>query len=116
MGKILDALAGFINANQWPVLPGEDQSLRMFYQGKNGRYSCVAQALEEQGIALFYSIAPINVPAQKRQVVAEYLTRVNYGLLLGNFEMDFEDGEVRCRTSASADGIEWSPEMMTLPP
>ena len=29
--------------------------------------------------------------------VAEYITRANYGLRLGNFEMDYRDGEVRYR-------------------
>ena len=31
--------------------------------------------------------------------MAEYLTRANFGLNIGNFEMDFDDGEVRYKTS-----------------
>jgi hypothetical protein len=31
--------------------------------------------------------------------MSEFLTRANYGLILGNFEMDFTDGEVRYKTS-----------------
>ena len=31
--------------------------------------------------------------------MAEFLTRVNYGILIGNFEMDYKNGEVRFRTS-----------------
>jgi hypothetical protein len=31
--------------------------------------------------------------------VCEFLTRVNYGLAAGNFELDFSDGEVRYKTA-----------------
>ena len=32
-------------------------------------------------------------------MVAEFITRANYGLKVGNFEMDMDDGEVRFKTS-----------------
>lgn len=31
--------------------------------------------------------------------VAEYLTRANYGLNIGNFELDFRDGEIRYKVA-----------------
>ena len=45
-----------------------------------------------------------TVPDARRLEVAEFLHRVNYGLLLGNFEMDYDEGEVRFRTSLMAEG------------
>ncbi len=36
--------------------------------------------------------------------MAEFLTRANYGLVIGNFEMDFGDGEVRYKTSIDVEG------------
>ena len=36
----------------------------------------------------------------------EFLTRVNYGLAVGNFEIDLDDGEVRFKTSLDAEGSE----------
>lgn len=41
-----------------------------------------------------------KVPPKKRIEIAEFLTKVNYGLIAGNFEMDFQDGEVRYKTYA----------------
>ena len=38
-------------------------------------------------------------------MVAELLTRVNHGMILGNFEMDYADGEVRYKTSAYLEEI-----------
>jgi len=38
----------------------------------------------------------------------EYLTRVNYGLPIGNFEFDFDSGEIRYKTSIIArDSVEF---------
>ncbi|MCL1889815.1 MAG: YbjN domain-containing protein [Desulfovibrionaceae bacterium] len=38
-----------------------------------------------------------------RLKVAEYITRANYGLKFGNFEMDFNDGEIRYRMTVSCE-------------
>ena len=32
-------------------------------------------------------------------MVAELITRINFGLLIGSFEMDWSDGELRIRTA-----------------
>jgi hypothetical protein len=39
---------------------------------------CYAKAKEEQQQFVFYSIAPINSPEEKRTAIAEFLTRANY--------------------------------------
>jgi hypothetical protein len=35
----------------------------------------------------------------KQQTIAKFITRANYGMSLGNFELDFNDGEIRYKTS-----------------
>ena len=44
-----------------------------------------------------------NVPADRRTAMAEALSRINTRIPLGNFELDFEDGEVRFRVSADVE-------------
>jgi len=44
---------------------------------------------------LFETRLPVNVPEKSRDAVSNYLTRANYGLLVGGFQMDFSDGEVK---------------------
>lgn len=44
------------------------------------------------------------MPLEQRLLMAEFLTRVNYGLKIGNFEMDFKDGEIRYKTSIAVEG------------
>lgn len=48
--------------------------------------------------ALFTTVLPIYVPEKSRAAVSEYITRVNYTLLLGNFQMDMSDGELSYKT------------------
>ena len=42
-------------------------------------------------------ISPLDVDEENRAAVCEYLTRANYGFVIGGFEMDLRDGEVRYR-------------------
>lgn len=51
--------------------------------------------------ALFTTILPMNIPEKMRKEVSEYITMVNYELLLGNFQMDFIDGELSYKAVAA---------------
>lgn len=45
------------------------------------------------------TILPIGADEDSRAAVAEFMTRANYGIIHGCFEMDYSDGEIRFRTS-----------------
>ncbi len=66
--------------------------------GPEGSWDFYAHAVEEKDLVLLYSIAPDRVPAERRLQVSEFLTRANHGLADGNFELDFDDGEVRFKS------------------
>lgn len=55
-----------------------------------------------------YGIIDIAAGEERRQDVAEFITRANYGMMRGNFEMDFNDGEIRYKFAADSDGGEFS--------
>ena len=42
-----------------------------------------------------HTTSRINADSNARSRVAEFLTRANYGMRNGNFELDFRDGEIR---------------------
>ncbi|WP_228060621.1 MULTISPECIES: YbjN domain-containing protein [unclassified Coleofasciculus] len=60
-----------------------------------------AQAIEAQQQFIFYSLYPIKIPKSKRRAVGEFLSRANYGMIIGNFELNFDDGEIRYKTSTN---------------
>ena len=100
MGAVYDAMVRFFREDDWKFEQFEGKPiLRMGFSGDNGKWTCVARAIEDAQQFIFYSIAPINVPEEKRVEMAEFITRANYGMRIGNFEMDFSDGELRYKSS-----------------
>ncbi|MFD3165270.1 YbjN domain-containing protein [Herpetosiphon sp. NSE202] len=90
----------FLEEDGWyPQRVDDRPAYRMHYQGANVDIRCLAQIKLEQEQLLIYAYAPMKVPEDKRSLVAEYLVRANYGLHIGNFELDFNDGEVRFKSS-----------------
>ncbi len=107
--RALEAVAAFFTEDGWSFeqMP-ERPIVRLPFQGKGGRWNCYAQIRTTRDVEqiLFYSVLPLNVPADKMTAIAEFITRANYGMALGNFELDFNDGEVRYKTSVDVTDTE----------
>jgi hypothetical protein len=61
---------------------------------------------------VLYLHAPVAAPANRRLAVAELLTRINRGIRLGCFELDFADGDVRYRVAIDVEGVEVTPALI----
>lgn len=110
MNSSLNTLAAYLEADRWPVITADEiNSLRTRFRGVNGEWNCYGQVHDDGQVLLFYSICPLSVPHRQRVRIAELLTRANYGLALGNFELDFEEGEIRYKTSLHSGDEEPSP-------
>lgn len=98
-------LGRFLESDNWyPQALPDKFAYRTYYSGRNGELRCYAQIRPELEILICYAIAAVRVPEDRRLAVAEYITRANYGLRIGNFEMDFSDGEVRYKSSLDFEG------------
>lgn len=105
MSEIFEAVINFFKENNWLFFQMEQEpALQMSFQGENGQWMCLVKVREEQEQLIFYSISPVKVPENKRLVMAEFLSRANFGLSIGNFEIDFADGQIRYKTSIAAKG------------
>jgi hypothetical protein len=82
----------------------ENQALALGFEGKNGKYKSLAIAREEEHQMIFYSVCPLNATKSKLQAIAEFIIKANYGMIIGNFELDFNDGEIRYKTSIDVEG------------
>jgi hypothetical protein len=110
---IYPALIDFFTQDDWPFskVQGE-MALQIPFQGENGTWLCYARAQEEQQQFIFYSICPIAIPKPKRSKLAEFITRANYGMTIGNFELDYTDGEIRYKTSIDVEGDRLTPVLI----
>lgn len=112
MGRVYDALLKFFDDGWFFTQNDEETFLRLLYAGKNGEWNAYAQAREGRSQVIVYSIYPQPTPENQRSPMAELLTRINYGLILGNFEMDYADGEVRFKTSIDVEDSELTPDLI----
>ncbi|MEH1900614.1 MAG: YbjN domain-containing protein [Nostoc sp.] len=100
-----DILSNFFKEENWEYLRQDNEPiLHMGFEGKNGRWSCYAKVRELEQQCAFYSICPITVPNNRYLAMAEFLTRANYSLIVGNFEMNMDDGKIYYKTSLDFEG------------
>lgn len=113
MGRILEAVQGYLAEDGWPLNQPDGQSIfKTAFEGKNGQFNCYVQERVEQEQFVFYSIFPVRVPESKLAQIGEFINRANYGMIIGNFEIDFSDGEVRYKTSIDFEDNEVNQDMV----
>jgi hypothetical protein len=109
----LQTLGRFLEEDDWfPQQLPEKNIYRVGFSGKNGKYACYAAVRLELEQFLFYVISSVKAPEEARPAVAEFLTRANYGLRIGNFEMDYSDGEIRYKSSLDFEKERLSPTLI----
>jgi hypothetical protein len=111
MTPLFDAIVAFLDEDHWSYELqglGDDRRVHFTVAGEHTQLEVWGVSYESTARVCFYAKLPAVVPADKRAVAAEFLMRVNHGVLVGNFELDFDDGEVRFKTSADVEGVELS--------
>ena len=94
-----------IGWESYPMVDHDPMMIEAHYeQADVGAWTCYAVARKTQEQCLFYSECPIQVPSDRWLAVAEFLTRVNYGIPIGNFEMNLDNGEIRFKTGIDIEG------------
>lgn len=105
MANLFSALIDYMQEEEWryEIIEGETV-IRFQVKTSAGRLHCYGEVHEEKDWMLFYSYLPVHIPEEKLAAAAELITRANRGMRIGNFELDYEDGEVRYKTSIDVEG------------
>lgn len=113
MTGLFSSLIDYMEEEDWKyeILEGET-IIRFHFKGRAGRLLCYGEVDEEKCWLIFYSYLPVNAPPEKMGPVAEFVTRANRGMRIGNFELDFDDGEIRYKTSIDVEGGELTDKMI----
>lgn len=75
--------------------------------GDHGSWHTFIQVTDEdeERKVVIHALLPVRISDCNRLNVAELLTKINYDLIVGNFELGFENGEVLFKTTLDlADG------------
>lgn len=73
----------------------EHEVVRINTHTRVGSYEIVVCPRADRELFQVFGLAPVRIPTGARPAVAEAIARANYGMTLGRFELDFEDGELR---------------------
>jgi hypothetical protein len=113
MTGLFSSLIDYMEEEEWKyeILEGET-IIRFHFKGRSGRLLCYGEVDEEKCWLIFYSYLPVNSPAEKLTEVAEFVARANRGMRIGNFELDYDDGEIRYKTSIDVEGGDLSDKMI----
>ena len=103
--NVHDVLLKFFKDEKWPAEESAElRVLRAGYQGKNGKAVCYAKWNEDDNLVTFYAVPQLPVSREKISALMEFITRANFGLPVGNFEVDLEDGELRFKAGIDVEG------------
>jgi len=100
VGSLLDKVTEFLTREGLEYRRMRDvDAVEMGVAGDNGNYRVVIVSDQDRPVMRFLTFVEGRVPATRRREAMEFITRANYGLLVGNFEFDLDDGEVRFKAA-----------------
>lgn len=110
---VFETMVRFFREDDWKFRQIEGETiLLMGFQGENGRWQMIARARDPEQQLIIFSVLEEHVAEERRPAMAEFVARANYGMIIGNFELDFSDGEVRYKTSIDVEGGELTTGMV----
>jgi hypothetical protein len=110
---IVDCLKQYFNDKQWhythyPPKTNDSQkshhlSLRMRHKQINCGYLFRVQ--EKNKLLAIYGILPFLIPESHQSAAMLLITQINYDMLVGNLEMDVNDGEIRYKNAIDVEAV-----------
>ena len=94
------AVINFLDSKNWKYQEVEGKEIVHFgISANNGNIDCVADIRAEKKQFIFLSYCAVQAFQNKIEEVGEFINRVNYGLIIGDFEVNYESGKIRFKTS-----------------
>lgn len=103
MNAATERMTEVLKAQDWHFEVDEDtEMINAGCKGENGQWRVKAGGLNDFTVAIL-SRFPVDCPEAKRQPCAEVLTRINFMMPVGGFEMDYDDGCIFFKTTLPYD-------------
>lgn len=105
-GNLMDVVIRFLEDEAWHYQVIEPGALvRTGVRGERGTWICNLRVDEERRHVICHTLMDLNIPPENRAAVLEYLSRANFSLPLGGFDMNIDTGEIRFKNGLeSPDG------------
>lgn len=115
---IIDFLKQYFNDKQWhythyqPKSSGNknndrQQSHHLSLRMRNKSLDCgyLFRVQEKNKLLAVYGILPFLIPESHQSAAMLLITQINYDLLIGNLEMDVNDGEIRYKHAIDVEAV-----------
>lgn len=110
---IIDYLKLYCRHKHWhythykPRLSDPQQSHHLSLRLKNRRVDCgyLFRVQEKEGLLAVYGILPFLIPESHQSAAMLLITQINYDLIVGNLEMDINDGEIRYKNAIDVEVV-----------
>lgn len=100
MTAAYETLVQLLDERDVPYLSSdEEQSVMTDLRGEVALYRVLAHVAPESDLFQVYGCFSVRIPVGSRSDIAEVVARANYGLRVGKFELDVDDGELRFQAS-----------------
>ena len=97
--SLFQVLYNILKQNGWEFnFDNKNEIIRLQINGVNTNFHAFLLVDEEKESLLCNTHINQKIPYYKRLEVCDFMSRVNYELANGNFEMDMDNGEIRYRT------------------
>lgn len=114
--NIANAVNDFLKEDDWHFSFDEKRGIFRFGLGLKGKLKKLHYIVDiKEDEYLVYTISPLGADEEDAKMMvnmAEFICRANYGLKMGNFELDFDDGEVRFKVHVLCKGVTPTAEMI----
>lgn len=110
---IVDYLKQYFNDKDWhyshyrPATNDKQQSHHLFLRMQNKQLDCgyLFRVQEKNKLLAVYGILPFLIPESHQSAAILLITQINYDMLIGNLEMDINDGEIRYKNAIDIEAI-----------
>lgn len=106
MSELIDIAAAALSELGWDYKRVEQfPVLSVAIEAPNGIFDVFVHAhADKQRLLVYLRPQGLTIENQQLGMMADFLTRANYGLPLGNFELDMNDGELNFKNSIDVGG------------
>ena len=111
--SIVDYLKQYFYDKDWhytyyrPRASDSQQSHHLSLQMRNKQIECgyLFRVQEANNLLAVYGILPFSIPESHQSAAMLLITQINYDMLIGNLEMDINDGEIRYKNAIDIEAV-----------
>ncbi len=100
---MIEAIRAAFASVGWTRFHEADNAVELELLGTAALYSCRYFMAHAQQTLVCCTRSPLLVPKRERRKVMEFITRANFGLLFGAFELSLDDGRLFFRTACDVE-------------